>query len=139
MREKKKEEARARMVARMKEEYPRAFFRALMLMAECPVNNLAETCLKQWMQSLFCCFDSLEIQLFEGSLKACRQGKLLEAESYKMMERWCEDRWLQINQQNRARGAYIASFRDLRILPKERGRFFVTPMSWLCGDIMSRL
>lgn len=110
MREKKKEEARARMVARMKEEYPRAFFRALMLMAECPANNSAEACLKQWMQSLFCCFDSLEIQLFEGSLKACRQGKLLEAENYKMMERWCEDRWLQINQQNRARGAYSRQF-----------------------------
>ena len=124
MREKKKEEARTGLVARMQEEYPKEFFHALMPLAEYPANNSAEVCLKQWMQSLFCCFDSLELQLFEGSLKACRQGKLLEAESYKMMERWCEDRWMQINQQNRARGAYSRKFSGFAYFSQGRWQIF---------------
>lgn len=110
MREAKKEEARMELLIRMKKEFPVEFFRALMPLAETPANDSAAIYLKRWMHSLFCCFDPLELQLFEGALKACRQGKLLGSETYGLMKCWCDDRWMQIHQQNRARGAYSRQF-----------------------------
>ena len=110
MREMKKEEARADLLARMKVEYPSAFFSAFMPLAEYPANDSAAVVLKQWMQGLFCCFDSLQLQLFEGAVKICRQAKLLDIKSYNAMRQWCEDRWIQIQRQSQVYLAYNCHF-----------------------------
>ena len=109
-REQVKEEVRLAFVQTLKQMYPRAYFELLGPLAKTCATNAAAELLGQWQGELAACFEEEAYQLFGGAVRLAYASKLLQAGNYQQMMAWLEDRLNQIQQQNRAKGAYKRVF-----------------------------